>query len=263
MEHQDQVSGLRAQLEEITNTLDAKTAECEGLQALIDERSAEKEERRTKKVEEFQSLKDLVQRIVDETEAAKAIAAEERERNAEKPGIDVVLEKLQEQNAEQKTVLQDMASGWLKESERLHTETLDTVKATANVQVPYNVQEYLNQFSLALANEVRMLLDEVESFVKKNAASNSCLMCMRSKYGPGGEFDPDWKPVVPPYVPGDGGPPPPGGGPPPPGGPLPPEPVIPPAKPAWRNVHPPQPPKASAKGSEEAAAAAGPSGGPD
>ncbi|KAF8506266.1 hypothetical protein JB92DRAFT_734794 [Gautieria morchelliformis] len=162
MEHQDQVLGLRAQLEDITNTLDAKTAECEGLQALIDERSAEKEERRTKKVEEFQSLKDLVQRIVDETEAAKAIAAEERERNAEKPGIDVVLEKLQEQNAEQKTVLQDMASGWLKESERLHTETLETVEATANVQVPFNVQEYLNQFSLALANEVRMLLGEVE-----------------------------------------------------------------------------------------------------
>lgn len=110
-------------------------------------------------------------------------------------------------------------------------------------------------------------------------------MCMRSKYGPGGEFDPNWcetpncplflylcsrlrKPSVPPVVWGDGGPPPPGGGPQPPDD-GPPEPPI--HKPgAWRHVHPPAPPKLSKRQkraqreAEEAAqaaaaAAAGPS----
>lgn len=72
------------------------------------------------------------------------------------------------------------------------------------------------------------------------------------------------KPNVPPYFGGDGGPPPPGGGL-PPGGPPPPEPPIPAAKPAWRNVHAPAPPKLSKRQRREQqrdaeAAAAGPSG---
>ncbi|KAF8468758.1 hypothetical protein JB92DRAFT_1980297 [Gautieria morchelliformis] len=193
-----------------------------------------------------------------------------------------VLEKLQAQNAEQKIVLQDMASGWLKESKRLHTETLETIKFIANVQVPFDVQEYLNQFSLALANEVRMLLGEVGKLREEKRDLQyelGCLLCTRSKYGPGGEFDPAWrefilsrhlcaygyclrKPVVRPYVRGDGG------GPPFPGGPLPPEPVsrLPnplgamfirrPSKLSKRQ-------KRQQAEAEEAAAAGGPSGGPE
>ncbi len=40
-------------------------------------------------------------------------------------------------------------------------ETIEAVKATANEQVPYNVQGYLDEFSRSLATEVRMLLSEV------------------------------------------------------------------------------------------------------
>jgi hypothetical protein len=175
MDHQDQISDLRTQLEEMTNMLDTKTAEYERLQALNDERWAAKEERRTKKVEEFQSLKDLVQRIIDENEAAKVLEAQERERDAEKPGrlsnicpslnltvsqelmlflrssssrirnkrqsCRIWLAVSRQSKAISDILIVRALSGWLKESERLHSETLETVKATANIQVPYNIQE--------------------------------------------------------------------------------------------------------------------------
>ena len=54
---------------------------------------------------------------------------------------------------------------------------------------------------------------------------------MKSKYGPGGEYEPEWKPPGPP------GPPPETGMPPPPTAPDMPD-VPPPVKPAWRTVHP-------------------------
>ena len=54
------------------------------------------------------------------------------------------------------------------------------------------------------------------------------LLSMKAKYGPGGEYEPDWNPPRPPG--------------PPPGADMPPPPempdVPPPVKPAWRTVHP-------------------------
>ncbi|KAF8579981.1 hypothetical protein K439DRAFT_1358317 [Ramaria rubella] len=230
-----------------------------------EERYAAKEERRSKKDGDFETLKSLVQRIVEDNEAAKAQAAEEREREAGKPGVDAVLEALQKANQEQSALLSSLAEGWRTESEKQHLETIETVKATAQEQVPYNVQGYLDQFSRALAEEVRMLLGEVGKLreEKRNLQYElGCLMCMRSKYGPGGEFDPDWWDCPPPPG-GPGGPPPPGGGPFPP---MPEEQPIPAAKPAWRNVGPPQPPKLSKRQrrqqKEAEEAAAGPSGAP-
>ena len=41
-------------------------------------------------------------------------------------------------------------------------ETIEAVKATANEQVPYNVQGYLAEFSRTLATEVRVVLSEVD-----------------------------------------------------------------------------------------------------
>ncbi|KAF8468765.1 hypothetical protein JB92DRAFT_3135439 [Gautieria morchelliformis] len=153
--------------------------------------------------------------------------------------------------------------------------------------------------NLALANEVRMLLGEVGKLREEKrdlqqyepsrlppphrlhrfASELGCSLCTRSKYGPGGEFDPAWrefilsrhlcaygyclrKPVVRPYVRGDGG------GPPFPGGPLPSEPVsrLPnplgamfirrPSKLSKRQ-------KRQQAEAEKAAAAGGPSGGPE
>lgn len=58
---------------------------------------------------------------------------------------------------------------------------------------------------------------------------------MHSQYGPGGQFDPDWRPTTGPLGPQP--PPPPGGDVPPP----PPEEPPAPAKPAWRTVQARQP----------------------
>ncbi|KIJ34007.1 hypothetical protein M422DRAFT_233579, partial [Sphaerobolus stellatus SS14] len=185
-----------------------------------------------------------------------------------------------------------MADGWRSDSVKQHEDILQAVTSTANQQIPFNVQRYLDDFSKALSDEVKMLLAEVGNLreEKRNLQHElGYLMCMRSKYGPGGEFDPDWRPNVPMYggPPGPGGPPPggfpPGGFPPgafppgafPPGGfppgfqggPFPDDPseappAPPPAKPAWRNIQTQGPPKLSKRQrklqreQEEAAAAA-------
>lgn len=82
-----------------------------------------------------------------------------------------------------------------------------------------------------------MLLGEVGKLREERRALQhelGYLLCMKSKYGPGGEFDPEWRPPA-------GGPGGPGGpspqeppGPPPPGTQQPDLPPI--AKPAWRSV---------------------------
>ena len=50
---------------------------------------------------------------------------------------------------------------WRADCEWHKNETIEAVKATANEQIPYNVQGYLDEFSRSLATEVRMLLSEV------------------------------------------------------------------------------------------------------
>lgn len=88
-----------------------------------------------------------------------------------------MLEELARQNAEQRELLDQMAESWRNESARNREETLAAIRETANEQVPYNVQgvsylyppapasihskQYLDEFSKSLANEVRMLLNEV------------------------------------------------------------------------------------------------------
>ncbi|KAF9078581.1 hypothetical protein BDP27DRAFT_1206192, partial [Rhodocollybia butyracea] len=122
---------------------------------------------------------------------------------------------------------------WRNECEQHHAEIINAVRETANEQVPYNIQGYLDEFSKALASEVRILLGEVGKLREERRALQheiGYLLCMRSKYGPGGEFEPDWYVKPPPGAPG---------GPPlePPAPPEPPvAPEIPPARPAWRSV---------------------------
>ncbi|KAI0922843.1 hypothetical protein AcW1_002603 [Taiwanofungus camphoratus] len=126
---------------------------------------------------------------------------------------------------------------------------------------PNTPPKYLNDFSKALASEVRILLNEVGKLRDERRALQlyvvyslsppyplSCLqpypdrdrthiavhseiaelMAVKSKHGAGGEYTPDWrpKPEEPPRPPSPGPPPPPssvlGDG---------------PARPAWRTVH--------------------------
>ena len=51
--------------------------------------------------------------------------------------------------------------GWRTESAQQHRDLLDAVKASAAEMVPYNLTGYLDEFSKALAGEIRTLLGEV------------------------------------------------------------------------------------------------------
>jgi len=100
--------------------------------------------------------------------------------------------------------------------------------------VHFNVQGYLDEFSRALATEVRMLLGEVGRIREERRALQheiGDLLSMKAKYGPGGEYEPEWKPPP--------GPPPADDMPPPPDMPG----VPPQVKPAWRKVPAPRPKK--------------------
>ena len=91
-------------------------------------------------------------------------------------------------------------------------ETIDAVRAAVAQHVPMDIKavcplnsekrsmlicyiQHLNDFSKSLAEEVRLLLREVGKLreEKRNIQYEiGCMLCLKSKYGPGGEFDPEW-----------------------------------------------------------------------
>ncbi|ETW77500.1 hypothetical protein HETIRDRAFT_421624 [Heterobasidion irregulare TC 32-1] len=112
---------------------------------------------------------------------------------------------------------------------------------------------YINDFSKALASEVRILLQEVGKLRDERRALQheiAELMAVKSKHGAGGEYSPDWRPKMPlpDMLPPPEAPP-----------ALPPIEDIAPAKPGWRTVHkrPERPPR-GAKGKQPAAIAPAP-----
>lgn len=101
---------------------------------------------------------------------------------------------------------------------------------------PSATPKYLNDFSKALASEVRILLQEVGKLRDERRALQheiAELMAVKAKHSAGGEYSPDWRPN---YLPEELMPSTPGPLPPPP--PLDDEPPAPeaPARPAWRSV---------------------------
>ncbi|KAJ2996148.1 hypothetical protein NUW54_g7273 [Trametes sanguinea] len=127
-------------------------------------------------------------------EASKAALLDEMRANQR-----AALEAIEQQRAAYEGTIQSMAETWRADCEQRKQETIEAVKATANEQVPYNVQGYLDEFSRSLATEVRMLLSEVGKLRedKRNLEYQiGELLQFKSKYGPGGEFDPSWKPAM-------------------------------------------------------------------
>ncbi|KAF9233906.1 hypothetical protein BU15DRAFT_53269 [Melanogaster broomeanus] len=224
---------LRSQLADLTNMVQQNQALCEEKKALSEHHWAEKQRWKEERDGQMQELMGMVSRLVEEQAAAKQREEEQRQANEDQRiGIEQVLEELQRQNAEQRELLNAVSENWRADSIRQHQDTLNAVRATANEQVPYNVQGYLDEFSKALATEVRMLLGEVGKLreERRNIQHElGYLMMMKSKYGPGGEFDPEWFPPMPPGPPPDP--------PAPPDMPHPPE-DMPQARPAWRTVPP-------------------------
>ncbi|KAK0194394.1 hypothetical protein F5146DRAFT_926182 [Armillaria mellea] len=202
---------------------------CEEKKALNEQRWAEKEERRPKKDGDRDEMLVLLKRIDEMVNECREEQKSAKEAAAGKPGPEEIIEQLKQQNQEQRELLQSLSENWLSECARHHQETVDAVRQTANEQIPFNVQGYLDEFSKALASEVRILLGEVGKLREERRGLQheiGFLLTTRSKYGPGGEFDAD-------YAPPSAAPPPP---PPPPPEPMPP-PEVPPARPGWRTVN--------------------------
>ncbi|KAI6126668.1 hypothetical protein F5141DRAFT_1248011, partial [Pisolithus sp. B1] len=228
---------LRNQLTEITNLVQQNHACCEENKAAGEERWTEKQHWKTERDGQIQELLGIVAKIVEEQNGAKQREEDARRANEGKPGVEQVLEDLAKQNAEQRELLNALSETWRADNQRQHAELIDTIRATAHEQVPYNVQAYLDEFSKALAIEVRMLLGEVGKLREERRAIQhevGLLILMRAKYSPGGEFHGgDWQP------PPMGGGPPPGAPPqPPPDMPSAPEEPPHPIRHGWRPVDP-------------------------
>ncbi|KAN0094707.1 hypothetical protein V8E55_002994 [Tylopilus felleus] len=107
-------------------------------------------------------LADLTNLLVYEQESARQREEERRQASEGKLGIDQVMQELlQRQNTEQKDLFSTLSEGWRSDNNRQHQETIDAIRATANDQVPFNVQGYLEEFSRAAVSEIRILLGEV------------------------------------------------------------------------------------------------------
>ncbi|KAF7367073.1 hypothetical protein MSAN_00966700 [Mycena sanguinolenta] len=122
----------------------------------------------------------------------------EEARGVDQPGFENVVEELRRQNADQRELLVALSETWRAEYTRQHEETITAVRSTAREQVDFNVQGYLDEFSKALATEVKVLLGEVGKLREERRDLQhelGYLLSMKSNYGPGGKFEPDWKPA--------------------------------------------------------------------
>ncbi|KAI0943617.1 hypothetical protein AcW1_002739 [Taiwanofungus camphoratus] len=186
---------MRTQLGDITNLVSEQRDECVRKRELMNERWDEKQTRRAQKDAWNTELREMVEQIIADREADRARQEQEQAAEAERPTIQTALDQIAELRAHQDEVLRNMAESWRADCARQHEQTLEAVRATAEDRVSFNIQAYLDDFSRSLATEVRVLLSEVGKLreEKRNLQFElGCLLTMKSKYGPGGEFDPDW-----------------------------------------------------------------------
>ncbi|PPQ65977.1 hypothetical protein CVT24_011194 [Panaeolus cyanescens] len=202
----EQYQNIHQQLGEVTELVSGQRSCCEDIRRMMEEQIREKEDRRLQKSADMVQLTDMIRTI------QKEMDDDRQKRDAEHI---------------------EVQTKWRDECQRHHEETIEAVKATSNLQVPFNVQGYLDEFSRALASEVRLLLGEVGRIREERRALQheiSDLLALRAKYSPGGQYEPDWKPPA-----GATGPPPP-----PPADEMPPPPPteMPQVRPGWRPIYP-------------------------
>ncbi|KAG8896639.1 hypothetical protein FRC00_005624, partial [Tulasnella sp. 408] len=188
-------AAVQEQLGDITNRLQDRTMEAQRWRELDEQRIQEAEARRSEKTERMQELHDLVHSIIADREEEKRRAEEERAAAAAKPGIENILEAIMQHNAQQQAYMARMVDDMRMEADRRHQETLAMVQETAHERIDFNLNHYMNDFSKALASEVRLLLREVGCLYKEKRTLQheiSDLMRFKSQHGPGGEFDPTW-----------------------------------------------------------------------
>ncbi|KAI0672290.1 hypothetical protein C8Q78DRAFT_1188212 [Trametes maxima] len=192
---------MRAQLGDVTNLVSEQRDELARKRELADQRWEVKQTRWEQKDAEDAQTRNMLQQIL-EGQAAMLAAQEQSKADLQeelRATQRAALEAIEQQRAAYEATIRDMAEAWRADCDQRKEETIEAVKATANEQIPYNVQGYLDEFSRSLATEVRMLLSEVGKLRedKRNLEYQiGELLQFKSKYGPGGEFDPSWKPAM-------------------------------------------------------------------
>ncbi|KAF8424266.1 hypothetical protein L210DRAFT_3568323 [Boletus edulis BED1] len=147
---------------------------------------------------QMQELMEMVSRLLDEQAAAREREEEQRQEFSRLLDEQAAAREREEEQRQAGggTAVMGLLNTLSNDSTRQHEETINAIRAIANKQAPYNIQGYLDKFSKALATEVRMLMGEVGKLHEEHLSIQhdlEYLMTMKSKYGPGGEFDPESK----------------------------------------------------------------------
>ncbi|RDX52641.1 hypothetical protein OH76DRAFT_1554302 [Lentinus brumalis] len=198
LEHSD---AMRNQLGDLTNLVTEQRDEMAQKRQLMDERWEVKQNRWEQKDAEDAQTRNMLQQILENQAQmlSEQIQCKNELQEELRSNQRAALDAIEAQRVAYEETIRQMAEGWRADCEQHKQETIDAVKATAHEQVPYNVQGYLEEFSRSLATEVRMLLSEVGKLRedKRNLEYQiGELLQFKSKYGPGGEFDPSWKPAM-------------------------------------------------------------------
>ncbi|KAL0952754.1 hypothetical protein HGRIS_006983 [Hohenbuehelia grisea] len=162
-----------------------------------EERRAEKEGRRQDKDFKWIELRDMVHKIHDDLETDRQRVEELRAVPDRSP--DVTLEEVQRCLAEQRELINQTWDSLRGELLRGHEETLAVVRETAGMgSPPLNMHSFLDDFTRSLSKQVHLFLDDVGKLREHRRIllhEISYLLGTKSKFGPAGEFDPEWNPT--------------------------------------------------------------------
>nr|VWP02392.1 N/A [Ganoderma boninense] len=160
LDHNDMIHN---QLDDHTNLVTERQDETVGIYEHLDERLGAREVRgKDKDVQDAPSRDRLEQIFANQLDMKNANAVSRDELMAEMQSHHLqALNSIEQQRIVSEGVIREMAGAWRADHEKQKTEIIAAVKATANEQVPFNVQGYLDELSRSLATEIRMLLREV------------------------------------------------------------------------------------------------------
>jgi len=158
-EMRDLDESLRNQLGDITNIVTDQSEILHQTKAAAEDRWEEKQARRNEKQTMWEEMREMMKGLREELGEEREEAREARANLATKDDIGNIVEELKRQNAELQELLRTLSDGaahlslilrvimlmsnfteWREDSKRQLDDMLQTVKSTAQEQVPFNVQ---------------------------------------------------------------------------------------------------------------------------
>ncbi|TDL19502.1 hypothetical protein BD410DRAFT_727144, partial [Rickenella mellea] len=109
--------------------------------------------------------------------------------------IDQVIEEMRQRFDDQAKLINELSDTWREESAKQVADLMEHIKTSTAQMADFNITGYLDEFSKALAGEIRQLLTEVGSLHSQKRGLQfelGELQRMLAFYGPGGQFEPDW-----------------------------------------------------------------------